>query len=180
MNAAPPIAVLDSSVLVPHWSRIVLSQLAGRPDAPFVPVWSEWIIAETWRVLTWQWRAGSPLMSAVDRRVLARTANEMMRYLLPVMRLVSLRGYAGPGPWPELRDPDDAPIWETAVVAGAQYVVSHNTTDFPPLVQGRHAHGGIEYLTATEFVEDVLKENLPGAYGRSLPTGAAIRSRRIP
>jgi hypothetical protein len=32
--------------------------------------------------------------------------------------------------------------------------------DFPPLVQGRHIYRGIEYLTAIEFVEDVLGEYL--------------------
>jgi hypothetical protein len=86
----------------------------------FVPAWSEWIIAETWRVLAWQWRVGIAPMGAGDHRALSATANQMLRYLLPVMRLVTLRGYAGPGPWPELQDRDDEPVWETAVVAGAR------------------------------------------------------------
>src|SRR5919109_4671522 len=43
----------------------------------------------------------------------------MLRYLLPVMRVVTLRGYTGPDPWPGLTDPNDVPIWQTAVVAGA-------------------------------------------------------------
>ena len=49
--AVTPIAVLDSSVLVPRWSRIILQLLAAGADAAYTPVWSEWIIAETWRVL---------------------------------------------------------------------------------------------------------------------------------
>ena len=49
-----PVAVLDSSVLVPHWSRVVLQKPAAGSDSPDVPVRSEWVIAEPWRVLTYQ------------------------------------------------------------------------------------------------------------------------------
>ena len=104
----------------------------------------------------------------------------MLRYLLPVMRLVSLREYVGPGPWPELTDADDVPIWQTAIVAGAQYVVSHNVADFPPLVEGRYIYHGVEYLTPIEFVEDVLGESATEVYAGPLPAGASVRSRRVP
>jgi hypothetical protein len=57
----------------------------------------------------------------------------MLRFLLPVVRMASLHGFSGPPAWPELRDPNDLPVWHTAVTAGAQYIVSHNTADFPPL-----------------------------------------------
>jgi hypothetical protein len=172
--------VLDSSVLVPHWSRLVLQRLAARPTPPFIAVWSEWIIAETWRTLAWRWlnRATDP--DELEWGSLTRAANEMLRYLLPVMQLVSLRQYTGPGAWPELTDAEDVPIWQTAIVAGAQYVVSHNVADFPPLVQGRHVYLGIEYLTAIEFVESVLGEDASAIYGGALPPHADIRSRRIP
>ena len=53
-----------------------------------------------------------------------------------------------------------APIWQTAVIAHAQYVVSHNLADFPPLVQGRHVYSGIEYLMAIEFVFILLPSSL--------------------
>jgi hypothetical protein len=134
-----PVVVLDTSVLVPRWSRFVLQRLAARAEPPFVPTWSEWIIAETWRTLAWRWLNRADHPDEFEWTSLTRTANEMLRYFLPVMRLVSLRGYTGPGPWPELTDEDDVPIWQTAIVAGAQYVVSHNFRDFPPLVDGRHA-----------------------------------------
>jgi hypothetical protein len=104
----------------------------------------------------------------------------MLRRLLLVMRLVSLRDYAGPGPWPDLTDPNDVPVWQTAVLAGAQYVVSHNLGDFPPLVQGRHSYSGVEYLTAVEFIEDVLGENATELHGAPLPAGGVLRSRRVP
>jgi hypothetical protein len=96
-----------------------------------------------------------------------------------VMHLVSLRDYAGPPPWPELSDPDDEPIWQTAVIAQAQYVVSHNIRHFPPLVQGRHVYMGVEYLTAVEFVEDVLGENARAVYEAPLPAEGVLRSGRI-
>jgi hypothetical protein len=133
-----PFAVLDSSALVPRWARVRLQQLASEPGAAYTPFWSEWIIAETWRVLTERWFRRQPSGDVPDLARLRRDANEMMRYLLRVMRLVTLRGYSGAEPWPGLADANDRPIWQTAVVAGAQYVVSQNTRHFPPLVEGRH------------------------------------------
>lgn len=170
--------MLDSSVLVPRWSRIVLQRLAARLDAPYVPVWSEWIIAETWRVLTWQWVARAKRNDAAELRSLARAANDMLRYLVPVMRLVSLRDYAGPGAWPELADAEDVPLWQTAIISGAAHVISHNVVDFPPLVQGRHIYAGVEYLTVVEFVEDVLGIDLAEVWDMPLPRGGPLRSRR--
>jgi hypothetical protein len=134
-----PRAVLDSSVLVPYWSRVALRNMAA-PARHYVPVWSEWIVAETWRVLTYKWLTeGSHGIAAHSDTRLRHAANAMLRYFVPVMELVTLRDYAGPAPWPELSDPDDTPIWQTAVLGNARYVVSHNTRHFPPLVGGRHA-----------------------------------------
>ena len=42
----------------------------------------------------------------------------LLRRLLSVMSLVSIREFIGQDPWPGLRDEDDAPIWATAVAAG--------------------------------------------------------------
>lgn len=182
MSSSPdfPIAVLDSSVLVPRWSRVVLQQLASQPRPRFVPVWSEWIIAETWRVLTWRWLARAGRTDQAEWRRLARVANEMLRYLLPVMTHVSIRHVVEPAPWPEFQDMEDQPIWTTAVIAGAQYVVSHNVHHFPPLMQGRHIYDGVEYLTAIELVEGVLGEDAAAVYGYPLPPGGIVRSRRAP
>ena len=113
-----------------------------------MPAWSEWIIGETWRHLTQQWIERHGVGPPPGERRLRAVANEMMRFLVAVMRLYSLRGYAGPDPWPELTDLDDAPIWQTAVAAGARYVVSNNTRHFPPLVDGRHVYRGVQYVTA--------------------------------
>lgn len=173
-------AVLDTSVLVPHWSRVVLQRLAVEPLARYRPVWSEWIVAETWRVLTRKRveaaaRAGQP----VDWASLERQANEMMWYLLPVVTTVPLGGRrALPPPWPGLPDLNDVPVWATAKLAGAEYVVSHNTRHFPPLVRGKHVYDGIEYLTAIEFVEAVLGFAAAIVYRRPIPAGGLVRSSR--
>jgi hypothetical protein len=141
-------------------------------------MWSEWIIAETWRVLAWRWRTRASALDEAEWGTLTGSANAMLRHLLVVMRLVSLRDFTGLPAWPGLRDSEDVPIWETAVVARAQYVVSHNVSDFPPLVGGRHLYGGIEYLTAIEFIEAVLAVDAVQVFSSLLPAGALLRSRR--
>ena len=174
-----PRAVLDSSVLVPHWSRRALQRIASEPARWYTPVWSEWIVAETWRILTFRWlTSGSDGLAAPDETRLRQTATAMMRHLLQVMELVTVRGYTGPPPWPELTDPDDAPVWQTAIIGRARSVVSHNTRHFPPLVDGRHEYGGVEYLTAIEFIEERLGEEAAERFTRSVRASALVRSRR--
>ena len=172
--------MLDSSVLVPVWSRTALQQLAVRDQSQFIPVWSEWIVAETWRVLTWRWLERRQGPASDDWRQLASTANGMMRFLLQAMRHVSLHGYTGPAPWPSMRDANDIPVWDTATAAGARYVISHNTTDFPPLVDGRHTWQGVEYLTAIEFIEDILGQDIVGLTTAPLTPAMLLRSNRTP
>jgi hypothetical protein len=102
----------------------------------------------------------------------------MMRHLLLVMHHTSLRGYSGPEPWSTLNDPNDRPIWDTATAASARYVVSHNTNDFPPLVDGRHIWHGIEYLTAIEFIDDVLGEDIISLIPGPIAPSTLLRSAR--
>ena len=173
-----PLVVLDSSVLVPYWSRVILQRLAADLPQRFQPVWSEWIIAETWRVLAWQALSQGHQPTAERWRQVTRSANTMLEYLLPVMRIASLHDYTGPEPWPELHDPNDIPIWDTATAAGARYVVSHNTNDFPPLVSGRHQWRGVEYMTAVEFIEGVLGEDIVAFTTLALTPAMLLRSNR--
>ena len=180
-----PIAFLDTSVLVPAWSRVTLQSLAVGPSPRYRAVWSEWIIAETWRVLT-----DHLARRGVPRNVIAARANQMMHYLLPAMHLVSLSNVAPTSLRPPSTDPNDVLVWATAVLGNAQFVVSHNTRHFPPLVRvqlasgdhpvlaHRHRYEGVEFLTAIEFVEDVLGEDAASTYGRPLPPRGIIRSRR--
>ncbi|MGH9175362.1 MAG: hypothetical protein ACRD1H_13445, partial [Vicinamibacterales bacterium] len=59
-----------------------------------------------------------------------------------------------------------------------RYVVSHNTSDLPPLVDGRHQWQGIEYLTAIEFIHDVLGEDITALAPGPIADAALVRSRR--
>lgn len=117
-------------------------------------------------------------------------ANAMFDHFIAVMDHASLanaRQIAAESP---LRDPDDASVWATAVVGGADYVISHNTRHFPPLVRGevligdramsaaRHIHQGIEFLTAIGFIADVLAEDAASILGATLPTDGVVRRRR--
>jgi hypothetical protein len=170
--------VLDSSVLIPVWSRVLLQRLAADSPERFQPVWSEWIIAETWRVLAWRSLSRDRTADSAQWRDLTRSANAMLRLLLPVMRMASLHQYTGPEPWPELRDVNDIPIWDTATAAGARYVVSHNTADFPPLVDGRHTWRGVEYVTAVELIEDVFGEDVALLATAPMTPAMLLRSRR--
>jgi hypothetical protein len=178
LPSTPLIVVLDSSVLHARWSRLILQSIAARRDPPFLPFWSEWIIAETWRTLASLWLDRVARSRELEGSSLTRAANDMLRHLLVVMRLVSIREYSGPGAWPGLTDVDDEPIWQTADVAGARYVVSQNIRHFPPLVHGRHVYRDIEYLTAVELIEDVLGESAAAAHTGPLPRGATLRSGR--
>jgi hypothetical protein len=72
LNLPPVVAVLNSSVLVSRRSRIMLSDLADRPEPKFVPVWSEWIIAEAWRVLTWRWATVAGRLDVAEWHALSR------------------------------------------------------------------------------------------------------------
>lgn len=160
----------------------MLQRLAVGPTPRYRPVWSEWIIAEAWRVLTRRWveadmRAGR----FVAWGQLERQADAMMRYLLPVMTTQPLAGRESlPPAWPGHADPNDLPIWATAKLSVAQYVVSHDLHQFPPRVDGRHVYDGIEYLTAIEFIEDVLGVDPTAAYRGPLPRAGVLRSRRPP
>ena len=87
---APPRAVLDSSVLVPVWSRLLLSTLAAARPVLYTPIWCEWIIAETWRVLTVQRLRRLPAITPADERRLSVSANTMLTALLQVMTFVSV------------------------------------------------------------------------------------------
>jgi hypothetical protein len=180
-----PIAVLDSSVLIPHWSRLVLRQLAAASPPRFDAVWSTAIVAETWRVLTEQrLRAGD------DPETISRDAHRMHARLDAVLRVAECSQPPAGSPPSPFHDVWDDHLWNAALNAGAQYIISHNTRDFPSpsvvrleetgvvISATRHLAHGVEFMTAVEFVEDVLGESAALLYGQALPPGASVRSRR--
>ena len=184
-RAALPVAVLDTSVLVPVWSRRALQILARPPKAWYQPIWSEWIIAEIWYVLTMQ-----AMGAGLPEAVISTRSKQILRHLLGVMQVVSVASIPTLLPPSPLRDRDDEAIWFTAVLSGAQYVISHNTRHFPPLVHSvetiggqqnivrRHLHQGIEFLTAIEFIENVLGEQTDSVLNHPVPPDGNVRSQR--
>jgi len=173
---APPVAVLDASVLVPHWSRLVLQQLAAAQPPRYTAIWSTAIVAETWRILTEQRLRAGDAPAAISR-----DAHRMHARLDPVMRVVECWRRPAVSPPSPLADPHDEHLWNAAVNAGAGYIISHNIRDFPSStrmmvsVAGqeravmRHLAHDVEFLTAIEFVEDVLGEDAALLYGQALP-----------
>ena len=81
--------------------------------------------------------------------------------------------------WPTASDPNDRPIWTAAVRAGASFVVSHNLRDFPPRdAAGYCAHQGIEFITAENFVGEVLGLAIDEVAPYPAPAQGRIRHRR--
>ncbi len=143
-----PVAVIDSNVLWPETLRheIVDAAYAGL----YTPVWSDWIVAEVWRILTQRWI----VKQRHDPRRLGSAAKNMMRTVAPVFVLTRSLPSVEPAAWPSLGDPDDEPIWTTAINANADFVVSMNTDDFPPPdSDGRNRWEGVEYLEPPAFLE---------------------------
>jgi hypothetical protein len=153
----PPRAVVDTSALVPARLRRRVQETAG--SGVCTVLWSPWIIGELYRVLTWQWLERTRDFSAANEAACSRSAKAMMTLLISTFEIVApVPPY--PPTWPTLSDSDDHPIWATAVLGQAQYVVSENTRHFPPLGQdGRHMHQGIEYLTTLAFLDRLVPGN---------------------
>lgn len=144
-------AVIDTSSLVAPSLRRDL-QLAAHEGA-FAGVWSPWIIAELNRILVWHWiKRTNNQLSRDNQRRCSAAAKTMMQILLPTFILVGpLPPY--PPAWENLRDMWDHPIWPAAKASDAQYVVSENTHDYPPLnTAGEHTHEGITYLSGRAFL----------------------------
>lgn len=156
MSAAPtlPRAVLDTNVLYSHTRRITLVGLVrlGRFEA----IWSAWIVAELNRVLTWRW-AEQYGIDAAAQRLASVGAKEMMTYLLAAFTLVD-PPVPHPVPWPRLTDVWDIPIYASAVVAGANYVVTDNLRHSPPRdpATKRRLWNGLEYITYRDFIGRVM------------------------
>jgi hypothetical protein len=168
--------------LIPHWSRTALVALAKATPPQLIPVWSTAIVAETWRILTLRAIAANQPSTTISR-----AAHGLWLLLDPICKIADAsRLPEGAVPSP-LRDPHDRHLWCAALNAGARYIVSHNTRDFPPplTITGtdgqtvtRHQYAGVEFLTAIEFIEGIAGADAATLCGRTLPAKAIIRSQR--
>jgi len=155
-----------------------LSTLAAARPILYTPVWCEWIIAETWRVLTVRRLRGLPAITAADERQLSASANAMLTALLQVMTFESVVPPFDPA-WPMASDANDLPIWSAAVRSGARFVVSHNLRDFPPRdADGLCAYNGVEFTTTANFVGEILGLDIDVVTLLSIPPAGRIAHRR--
>lgn len=179
--SAPPSAVLDTSVLYPAWSRVLLLRLARRQPVDFRGIWSREIARELWR--TFEVRDGRRGIAPEQVRHGATAALYPLRQAFAMVAAESRPSGTPASPLP---DPNDAHLWNAALSAGAVYIVSHNTRHFPPpspqMAAGehvlRHHIHGVEFVTAIEFIEDILGLDAATLYGAPIPLGGLIRSGR--
>lgn len=132
--------VLDSSVLLGANSPPIV---AGAALGYYRAYWSPWIIAEFVRNRV-EWTAERAARDGCSRAETVRrleatraTVNSAISYLSRI--LASIDYHAAPSvdlSW--LADEDDHPIMQTALAAGADTLVTDNTTDFP---SGEERHG---------------------------------------
>lgn len=175
------VAVLDTSVLYAVWSRVLLLRLATGQPPGFRGIWSREIARELWRTLS-AWGATHGLTPEQAQQ----QAGAALYPLRQVLVLVDGERPPPDAPASPLPDPDDAHLWNAALNAGAGYIVSHNTRHFPPAEQtntaeglaSRHLAHGIEFLTAIEFIEEILSFDAATLYGTPIPARGIVRSAR--
>jgi predicted nucleic acid-binding protein len=156
--AEPIVAVLDTSVLYGHTSRRALVEAIRR--GRFDGVWSPHVIGELYRVLTIRWLRthGFDTTSLAE---LSRASKAMMDVLLVALRLVDTGPNAGEA-LTVLDDADDYHLIRAARLAGASFVVSANTRDFPPKnAQGRHVFEDIEFIECAPFLARIGAHEAP-------------------
>lgn len=139
-------AVLDTSALLgPQRHELVF--LAHRQA--FRMVWSAFLIGELTRIRT-EWA----IKQGLDRQVYRERINALIQELSKIATLVDYTRLEGGNYTAWLKDPDDEPLLATALVGRAQYVVSHNTSDFPP----GGSFAGVRYLTPRAFLDTLYLE----------------------
>jgi hypothetical protein len=126
--------VVDSSVLIgPNSPQVV----AGAALGYFRVYWSPWIVSEyvrnriEWVVTRPHWDPAGKAERKEQLQYVRGRVNHAINYLSRV--LVNVDYHMAPAAdlsW--LNDPDDHPIMQTALAAGADVLVSDNTRDFPP------------------------------------------------
>ena len=141
-----PRVVLDTSVLLSA-ERHELIFLAHRQI--YTMVWSSFLVAEVVRIRT-EWGIKHQQERARYRQGINNFVHELSR----IAELVDYTLVEGGSYHQWLKDPDDEPLLATALVGGAQYIVSWNTRDFPP----RGSFAGVRYLTPPTFLAELYMQ----------------------
>jgi putative PIN family toxin of toxin-antitoxin system len=123
-----PRCIVDTSTLYGPTNRRAI--VAAANEHRIEAYWSPPIIGELYRVLTVRWiqRSGADFMSLAK---LSASSKRMMTILTDVFGIVNPKPpYVA---WDGPRDPDDNHLYCAATACSADFVVSENTTDFPPM-----------------------------------------------
>lgn len=169
------IAVVDTSVLVSR--RHVAPIIEAAHDGYVVPVWSPCIISEAVRVLTWRWLRSQPREPralggdvSLTRQLEAacsRDAKVWFGVMTEVFRVVEDRPPDERVWAAEVRDPDDLPIWNAAVRSSADFIVTSNLRDGPPVdTYGRQTFDGVTFVGPEDFAAVLVH------WGALVSTGA--------
>jgi predicted nucleic acid-binding protein len=151
--------VLDANVLYPFSLRDTLLRLAEREL--YVPIWSERILAEVSRNLVGDGRAD------IDTAARLRAA---MRSAFPEA-LVDAAAIAATEPG-MTNDPGDRHVLATAVVAGAEGIVTHNSRDFPAVAL---APFGKQQISPDDFLCTLLDIDAPVVAAAIVEQAADLR-----
>jgi hypothetical protein len=141
---------LDSSALLGANRRYLVAAAALGYYTGF---WSAWIVGELVRKRT-EWIADRASREGADRAELRRRlrqsrerVNALVDALSGVLRTVDYRRAADADlSW--LLDPDDRPVMQTALAAGADTLVTDNARDFPP----GQVRNGVLLMRTSDFL----------------------------
>ena len=148
MAEAPIVAVLDACVLAGSVPRHLLLSFAEAGLC--APVWSDRILRETERAIpkTFANAAAPPEDAAAHAGTVCQLMVEVFPCAIPETQIAPER-------LPDLPDPDDRHVVETALASSAGYIVTDNLKDFPksalqPL--------GITAISADRFLAQLAED----------------------
>jgi len=149
-----PRAVIDACVFG-HPRQWIAPLIDAAKHGDVDLIWSPVIIAETHRLLTWQWlrRRGGDL-SRVSWRACSEAAKDFLHWVRWAFEVVDDRP-PDEALWTDRpRDQWDIPLWNAAVRGRADFIVTENLRDGPPPDQdGVRRHGGIVFIHPNDFVQ---------------------------
>lgn len=136
-------AVLDTSVLLSAERHELL--YLGHQGA-YEIIWSAFLISEVVRV-----RTEMAIRNGQDREIYRSRINRFVHEVAGLADIVDYTLVEGGSYASWLKDPDDEPLLATALIGGAQFVVSWNTRDFPPT----SVYAGVRYLIPPAFFAEI-------------------------
>jgi hypothetical protein len=154
-----PRAVIDTCVFA-HLNQWISPLVDAARNGNVELIWSPVIIAETHRLLTWQWllRHDGDL-SRQSWDACSEQAKAFWRWVSPAFRVVDDRPPDEPSWTNRPRDEWDIPLWNAAVRSGAAFIVTENLRDGPPPdTEGIRRHEGIVFIHPEDFLTLIAQD----------------------